>query len=135
MDLTAQINAAETEYKKMDAATAASAEGVRTKESIDSLKESLEAARAALVSTAGSATTVAAPSTQLDSASLHKVAEAVKYISDKVTGVNDGYYLCLDAYQKYGEAHIPSSLKASCDAIFKTTTPQLIDIPEALTTK
>lgn len=135
MELTAQINAAETEYKKMDAAAIASAEGIRTKESIDSLKKSLESARAALVSTAGSATTVAASSTQLDPTSLDKVTETVKYISDQVTRVSDGYYLCLDAYKKYGEAGIPASLKASCDAIFTDEKPQLVILPRALSAK
>ncbi|MBK5541520.1 hypothetical protein JFV28_20370 [Pseudomonas sp. TH05] len=129
MDLTAQINTSETDYNKMDDEGKKSPEGIRMKASIDSLKKGLDAARSALVSTAGSATTTVAPSTQLDPTSLTTVAEAVKYISDKVTGVNDGYYLCLDAYKTYEVKNIPASLKESCDAIFKETNPQFVGSP------
>jgi len=115
LELTTQLNAANSKYKAMDASTD---EAKQLKLSIDSIEGALKEARKSLVTASGSSASTVASTSEVSKDVLAVVAASVEKIAGSVIGVDDQFYLCLDLYESIGEGRVPAILRARCSAVF-----------------
>lgn len=113
----------EKEYNALSAADKDKEGGKALKAKIDAYDADIKKAKDEVVAAAATAESKPGSGGGVDPASVDKVTEAVKHITDQVNGVTDLFYVCLDVVQTFpkNSIPIPSGLLARCNDAFVNT--------------
>lgn len=114
---------ADKEYNALSAADKDKEAGKALKAKIDGYDADIKKAKDEVVAAAVTAESKPGSGGGVDPASVDKVTEAVKHITDQVNGVNDLFYICLDVVQTFhkNSTPIPAGLLARCNDAFENT--------------
>ncbi|MDP4573241.1 hypothetical protein Q8O96_29665 [Pseudomonas sp. LPH60] len=115
---------AEAKYKTLSTTDQNKPDGKALKAEIDGYAANIARAEKAVVEATANAVNKPGVGGGLDPASVALVTAAVEKISEAVTGMNDLFYICLDAHQTYrakGWGDMPTELANRCNYAFKNT--------------
>lgn len=115
--------AAEKEYNALSAADKDKEAGKALKAKIDGYDAGIKKAKDEVVAAAATAESKPGAGGGIDPASVDKVTDAIKHITDEVNGVNDLFYICLDVVQTFhkNSTPIPLGLLNRCNEAFEKT--------------